>query len=306
MKKRSIIIDTDPGIDDAVAIAVALFSKKLDVKLLTTVAGNVKVEQVTSNLLKLLKFWGKKIPVAMGASTPIIEPFVDASNVHGVSGLAGYSFPEEDSDLLLKENAVEAMRRVLEECSEKLTLVPIGPLTNIAYLLRLYPNIKEKIAEIVLMGGSTTRGNKGIMSEFNIATDPEAAKIVFSSGIPIVMAGLDVGWNALVYPDDSLRIKNLNKTGNMIYHLFQHYRGGSLKTGLKMYDCCAIAYLLEPEMFETVDTYVNVEIKGEYTRGVTLVDLKGYLKQESNTKVCINIDNKMFINWLMSSLEQCN
>lgn len=305
MSRKSIIVDTDPGIDDAVAIAVALFSEKLDIKLFTTVAGNVSVQQVTDNLLKLLKFWNKKIPVAMGAKNPIIEPFVDASNVHGITGLAGYNFPKGDNSLLLKENAVEAMQKVLSESSEKITLVPIGPLTNIAYLLRLYPEVKDKIAEIVLMGGSATRGNKGVMSEFNIATDPEAAKIVFTSGIPIVMAGLDVGWNALVYPEDSLKIKNLNETGNMIYQLFQHYRGGSLKTGLKMYDSCAIAYLLEPSMFEVVDTYVDIELRGEYTRGTTLVDLRGYLKKSNNARVCLGIDNKKFIDWLLSSLEKC-
>ena len=305
MKKRSIIIDTDPGIDDAVAIAIALFSEELNVKLFTTVAGNVSVEQVTNNLLKLLMFWDKKIPVAMGAASPIIEPFIDASNVHGSTGLSGYDFPAPNYSLLLKEHAVEALRRTLSESEDKITIVPIGPLTNIAYLLRLYPEIKPKISEIVLMGGSTTRGNKSIMAEFNIATDPEAAKIVFDSGVPIVMAGLDVGLNALVYPQHSFEIKNLNQTGNMIYHLFQHYRGGSMKTGLKMYDSCAIAYLLKPEIFNVIDTYVEIELKGENTRGVTLVDLKGYLKKPNNAKVCLNIDSEKFIDWLIYSLKKC-
>lgn len=197
MKKQPIIIDTDPGIDDALAIAIALFSGELDVKLITTVAGNVSLEHVTNNTLKLLSFWEKDIPVAAGADRPLIEPLVDASNVHGVTGMEGFDFPEPKKELLLEEHAVNAMRRVIMESPEPITLVPIAPLTNIALLFTMYPEVKKNIKEIVMMGGSAGRGNKGVMSEFNIATDPEAAKIVFDSGLPIVMAGLDVGWKAL-------------------------------------------------------------------------------------------------------------
>lgn len=304
-KKRPIIIDTDPGIDDAVAIAIALFSKELDVKLFTTIAGNVGVDMVTNNLLKLLKFWDKKIPVAIGANRPLVEPLVDASNVHGSSGMDGYDFPEPDTSLLLKEHAVIAIYNVLKNSKEKVTLVPIGPLTNIALLLRLYPDSVNYIEEIVLMGGSATRGNKGVMSEFNIATDPEAAKIVFSSNLPIVMAGLDVGLKSLVYPEDSQIIKGLNKTGDMIYSLFQKYRGGSMKTGLKMYDSTAIAYLLNPEMYEVVDTFVDIELNGALTRGTTVVDLKGYLKQPANAKVCIDVNPDTFREWLIDALKAC-
>ncbi len=304
-KKLPIIIDTDPGIDDAVAIAVALFSEKLDVKLITTVAGNVSLEKVTMNTLKLLKFWNKKIPVAQGASEPLIRPSMDASNVHGNSGMDGYDFEDGDLSLLLKENAVEAMYKTIMSCEEKITIMPIGPLTNIALLLKVYPQVKKKIEEIVLMGGSTTRGNKGVMSEFNIAVDPEAAKIVFSSGVPIVMAGLDVGWKALVYPEDSAQIKTFNRTGDMLYSLFQHYRGRGLKNGLKMYDTCAVAYLLKPEMFEVAHTFVDIELVGALTAGTTVVDLKGYLKQTENAKVCVDIDQEMFKNWLLNALKKC-
>ncbi|QVK18395.1 ribonucleoside hydrolase RihC [Mycoplasmatota bacterium] len=305
MNKRPIIIDTDPGIDDAVAIAIALFSDELDVKLITTVAGNVSLDKVTSNALKLLKFWNKKIPVAKGANEPLIRPLEDASSVHGNSGMDGYEFETGDSSLLLKDNAVEAMYKTIMSSEEKITIMPIGPLTNIALLLKVYPQVKEKIEEIVLMGGSVTRGNKGVMSEFNIAIDPEAAKIVFSSGVPIVMAGLDVGWKALVYPEDSAKIKTFNRTGEMIYSLFQHYRGRGLRNGLKMYDSCAVAYLLKPEMFEVVNTFVDVELNGSLTTGTTVVDLKGYLKQPNNAKVCVDIDQEIFKNWLLNALKKC-
>ncbi len=306
MKKRAIIIDTDPGIDDALAIALAVFSEELDVKLITTVAGNVSIEKVTRNTMKLLTFFGKHIPVAQGAEKPLILPLVDASGVHGASGMEGFDFPEPDTTMLLNEKAVNAMYRVIMENEELTSIVAIGPLTNVALLLSLYPEVKEKIQEIVLMGGSASRGNKGVMSEFNIATDPEAAKIVFSSGLPLAMAGLDVGWKALVMPEDTMKLQTLGNVGEMAFSLFQRYRGGTFKTGLKMYDSCAIAYLLRPEMYEIVETFVDVELHGEMTKGCTLVDLKGYLKQQPNVKVCLDIDQNMFKEWFLDGIGKCN
>lgn len=305
MSKRPIIIDTDPGIDDALAIAIALFSQELDVKLITTVAGNVSLSKVTNNTLRLLHFFGKDVPVARGAERPLIEPLIDASNVHGASGMEGFDFPEAKEELLLKEHAVNAMYRVIMESDEPITLVPIAPLTNIAMLFSMYPEVKSNIKEIIMMGGSTTRGNKGVMSEFNIATDPEAAKIVFGAGVPIVMAGLDVGWKALVMPEDTEQLLEFGEVGKMAYCLFKKYRGGSFHTGLKMYDSCAIAYLLKPELFETVDAFVDVEVGNGLTRGCTVVDLKGYLKCESNTKVCIDVDGEAFRQWFLHAIKEC-
>ena len=152
MSKRPIIIDTDPGIDDALALAIALFSDELDVRLITTVAGNVSLENVTLNTLRLLTFFGKDVPVAKGAAKPLIVDFVDASNVHGKTGMEGYEFPEPKTELLLKENAVNAMYRAIMESPEPVTLVPIAALTNIALLFAVYPEVKEHIREIVMMG----------------------------------------------------------------------------------------------------------------------------------------------------------
>lgn len=306
MTTRPIIIDTDPGIDDAVALAIALYSEKLDVRLITTVAGNVGLDKVTFNALRLLKFYNKNVPVALGADRPLIKDPIDASDIHGSSGMDGFDFEEPSEELVLKENAVNAMYRVIMDSKEPMTIVPIGPLTNIALLLKMYPEVKNNIAEIVFMGGSASRGNAGVMSEFNIFADPEAAKIVFQSELPIVMVGLDVGLKALVYPEDSAQLKDMNKTGNMIYQLFQKYRGGSMKTGLKMYDSTAIAYLLQPEMFQVVDTFLDVELHGTMTTGCTIVDLKGYLGKPHNAKVCIDIDPQMFKQWFMDSLKKCN
>lgn len=304
--KKPIIIDTDPGIDDAVAIAIALYSEELDVKLITSVHGNVGIDKTTANCLKLLKFFKRNIKVAQGAELPLIRASSEAKSVHGESGMDGYDFGEIDDFLLLKENAVNAMYKVIMESPDKITILAIGPLTNLALLLKVYPEVKNNIEEIVLMGGSTARGNMGVMSEFNINADPDAAKIVFMSKIPIAVAPLDVGLKALVYPVDSSKIKEFNETGKMIYSLFQHYRSFGLRNGLKMYDSCAVAYLLKPEMFTIEETFVDVEICGEYTVGTTVVDLKNYLKKEPNAKVCIDIDQNMFKEWLLDSLKKCN
>jgi len=285
---------------------LVLFSDELDVKLITTVSGNVSLDKVTNNALKLLTFWNKKVPVAAGAKNPLFRVNKDASGVHGLSGMDGFEFGEPDYSLLLKEHAVLAMKNLILSSEEKITIVAIGPLTNIALLLSTYPEVKDNIEEIVMMGGSAGRGNYGVLAEFNVGFDPEAANIVFKSSVNIVMAGLDVGWKALVFHEDSLKIKSQNKTGEMIYALFQKYRGGSLKTGLKMYDSCAIAYLLNKEMYETVFTHVEIETKGEYTSGATLVDLKGYLKKEPNATVCMDIDRTMFSQWLLKALSKCS
>ena len=303
--KRQIIIDTDPGIDDAVAIAISLFSEEFDVKLLTSVMGNVSVQKTTNNILKLLKFFGKNIPVAIGANKPLIREITDASNVHGESGMDGYDFEEGDQKLIANDHAVNAIYKVLKVAKEKVTIIAIGPLTNIALLLKLYPEINNKIEELVLMGGSTARGNKGVMSEFNIHVDPEAAKIVLNSGIKIVVAPLDVGLKALLYPEDTSKIKSLNKTGEMLYSLFLHYRGFGLKNGLKMYDSCAIAYLLKPEMFQIVESFADIELCGEYSYGGMIVDLKNYLKRDANVRICIDINDEMFRVWLIEAIGRC-
>ena len=155
------------------------------------------------------------------------------------------------------------------------------------------------------MGGALGRGNSGVLSEFNIEVDPEAARIVFESGIPLVMAPLEVGKKALIYPDESEAIQKMNKTGDMLYHLFKKYRGGSFETGLTMYDSFAIAYLLKPEMFEMKQTFVGIELTGEYTSGATIVDLDNLLGKEENCEVCIDVDEAIFKQWFKDGLKQC-
>lgn len=211
MKQIPLIIDTDPGIDDAVAIALAVFNPRFDVRLITTVAGNVSIEATTTNALKLMAYYGKDVPVARGAAEPLIRQLDDASDIHGKTGMEGFDFPEPKTELLLDKHAVEAMRDEIMASAEPVTVMPIGPLTNIALLLKTFPEVKSRIERIVLMGGSVTRGNKGVMAEFNIFVDPEAAKIVLTSGLDITMATLDAGLGTVIPPEKTAQLKDMGK-----------------------------------------------------------------------------------------------
>ncbi|MBV6713373.1 ribonucleoside hydrolase RihC [Paenibacillus chitinolyticus] len=301
VRKTPIIIDTDPGIDDAVAIGVALHHESLDVKLLTTVAGNVSVDKTTQNALKLIEFFGTGTPVARGAKQPLCMPYEDSSHIHGESGMGGYEFPEPTTNIHA-EHAVHAIRETIMRSEEKITLVPIGPLTNIALFLAMYPELKPRIERIVLMGGSASAGNHTQTAEYNIYADPEAAKMVFASGLDITLVGLDVTRKATLTPDNVVKIRDLNETGNMLYSMFQHYRGGSLKTGLKMHDLCAIAYIVKPELFKTQKYFVDVENAGVYTVGTTIVDQNNRYNKEPNVNVCLDIDVDAFRTWAIECI----
>ncbi|ELY2858892.1 ribonucleoside hydrolase RihC [Cronobacter sakazakii] len=301
MTKTPIILDTDPGIDDAVAIAAALFSPALDLQLITTVAGNVSVEKTTRNALQLLHFWNADVPVAQGTATPLVRPLRDAASVHGESGMEGYEFVEHDR-LTLDVPAFQAIYERLTAATEPLTLVTIGPLTNIALLLTHYPACKAKIKRLVMMGGSAGRGNFTPNAEFNIAIDPEAAARVFDSGIEIVMCGLDVTNQAVLTPDYLAALPSLNRTGKMLHALFSHYRSGSMTTGLRMHDLCAIAWLVKPELFTLKSCFVAVETRGDYTAGTTVVDIEGKLNRPVNAQVALGIDVAAFRDWVAQTL----
>lgn len=299
-KKKKIIIDTDPGIDDAVALAIALNHPNLSVELITTVAGNVNVSYTTSNALKLVEFFNKDVPVAKGCDKPLLGELEDSSEIHGESGMDGYTFPDP-SIKPMNQHAVEAMRQLLLDSTEPITIVPIAALTNIALLLTMYPEVKSKIKEIVLMGGSLSRGNTNTSAEFNIYVDPVAAEIVFQSGLDITMVGLDVTSTAVLTNNETEKIKHLGKVGEMFWSLFQHYRGGSLKTGLKMHDVCAIAYLTNPELFQTQKTHVSVALNGP-AAGATVADLKMKYHTKTNVNVCLEINITEFREWVIKNL----
>lgn len=301
---RKIIIDTDPGIDDAVALALAIRSEELDLKLITTVAGNVDVEKTTKNALKLVEFFNVDIPVAKGCAFPILKKLENAADIHGETGMAGYDFPEPKREVL-KVHAVEALRETIMNSDEKITLVPIASLTNIALLFTMYPEVKEKIEEITMMGGSLTSGNTTTAAEFNIYVDPHAASVVFQSGVKINMVGLDVTRQAVLHHENSLKIKETGEVGEMFYSMFQHYRGGSLKNGLRVHDACAIAFLLKPELFETKECYIDVVTEG-YAAGALVADgaIKKNADKKPNVNVCTKVDGEKFEEWIVNEFRK--
>lgn len=301
MKRRSVILSTDPGIDDAVAMALALFSEELDVKLICPIFGNVSLEHTKANTEKLLTLYNKTSEVVSGSARPLLRDAINASEIHGESGMDGYDFPDATIFADSSRTAVEAMHEVVSQ-AEQTTLVGIGPLTDIALFLHLYPQDLAKIDRIVVMGGSLGRGNYGVLSEFNFAADPEASKIVFNSGLPIQVAPLEVGNQAKIMPEVADKIRSFGEIGEMIYQLFTKYRNGSFEAGLNMYDALAIALIVKPEMFEIVSTRVEIETTASLTYGASLIDLENYLDLPANAEVAIRVDPIQFEEWFVETL----
>lgn len=300
---RKIIIDTDPGIDDAAALTIALNNPELDVEMITTVAGNVNLAYTTENAKKILDFFDKDTPLARGNSLPLLREYEDASQFHGETGMNGYDFPESNRQLLPEHAVVEMKNRVLA-AEEKVTLVTIGPLTNAALLLSMYPEVKRKIEEIVIMGGSTIGGNTNTSAEFNIKVDPHAAQMVINSGLPITIFGLRVTTRALLTKTDIEKVKTLGPAGDMLYSLFTHYRGGDLdQAGLMMHDICTICYLLEPEIFKYQETQLEVAVDGP-AAGTTVADLAGRYTAEKNVKLAVAIDQEKFRDWVLAEISK--
>lgn len=287
---KPLIIDTDPGIDDAAAITLLVDEPAFDIKLIASVSGNVGIGHTTNNALKLLTFLGRRIPVARGAAAPLMRDNRFATEAHGKSGMGSFEFPEPDDSLLTEDNAVLEERKVLMESTEPVTILTLGPLTNIALLLATFPEVKGHIERIVSMGGSTERGNIGVYGEFNISVDPEAAKMVFRSGLPITMVGLDIGRKAHLIPNDLDDLEAAGEVGKMVGSLFRSYDGGHIEEGIKMYDPSAAMVLIEPELFTMRSAFVDVEISSPITLGATAVDYDGILSEEKNSDVCVDVD----------------
>ena len=305
--RKNIIIDCDPGIDDAIAILLAAANDdKLNILGITTVTGNQSIEKVTTNALKLVSFLNRDIKVAKGADTPLIREKRVVESVHGKTGMGNYELPEPSSKIA-SENAVEFLKNTLLSSNEKITLVPIGPLTNIALLFKVYPEVKEKIDEIVIMGGAISGGNVTPTAEFNIWADPEAAKIVFASGVRIVMNGLDVTHSAGLYRDDvNELLKSKGRVSNMCGEILSFYfNGDHVKNGTftPIHDACAIMYLLHPELYSYKYMPVDVDCSFSLNRGMTVGDNREWIKyDESNPKVLMDIDTVKFRELLLEAI----
>lgn len=304
MSRTPVTIDTDPGIDDAAAICCALFSSELDVRLITTVAGNVGVEATTTNALKLLTFLDKRVPVAKGAEGPLAGGHVAARGFHGVTGLDGWDFDKPDVSPLLTESAEAAMCRVICASEVPMTLVTLAPLTNVGRLFLNHPEVTDRIERIVCMGGPGLGADAASLVEFNISTDPEAASIVFSSGVPLTMAGLDMGWAASFTQADLKRLSTLNQTGAMLSAILRRYRSRSKgqQTGVATYDVHAVACLLKPELYECQSCHVSVGVEGTERGRLTAAPTE---EDEANAFVCTSVNAEGFEEWFFSTIYRC-
>jgi inosine-uridine nucleoside N-ribohydrolase len=301
-----ILIDCDPGHDDAIALLLALASPEVDLLGITTVAGNQTLEKTTANALKILEFVGRTgVPVAAGAPRPLVrEPYV-AAYVHGETGMDGPDLPAPRT-APVSEHAVDFLAAKLTASPEPVTLIPVGPLTNVGLLLARYPEAADRIDRIVLMGGAIAEGNVTPAAEFNIWADPEAASRVFTSGIDVTMIGLDVTHKALFRPADSERLAATGRVGRLVAELFGFYQQFHSEQygwdGSPVHDAVAVAHVVRPGIVHTADRGVVVDCGGELSRGRTYVDLWGRAHWEPNAHVAVDIDAQGFVDFLVERL----
>ena len=307
--KQKIIIDTDPGQDDAVAILLALASPELDILGITAVAGNVPLKLTEKNARKICELAGKpETRVFAGASRPLMRQLVTAEEVHGKTGLDGPDLPEPTMPLE-SQNAVDfIVETLMREEPGSVTLCPLGPLTNIALALIREPRIASRIGRIVLMGGGFFEGgNVTPAAEFNIYVDPHAADVVFRSGAPIVMMPLDVTHKVLTRAGRVAAIRALASkvgvaTAQMLefFERFDEEKYGS--DGGPLHDPCVIAWLLRPELFKGRECNVIVETGSELTMGMTVIDWWGVTKRPKNATVMRDVDDEGFFALLVDRL----
>ena len=298
MEKTKIILDCDPGHDDAVAIMLAAREPSLELLGVSVVAGNQTLENTQRNARNVLQWLGADIPVYAGCDRPMVRDKVIAADIHGSTGLDGPVFPPLTKKLE-PEHAVQFLIRTLLESEGDITVVTTGPMTNLAMAMRLEPKITEKIRRIVLMGGSFTNGNVTPAAEFNIIADAEAASVCFRSGRPITMVGLDVTRKALCYPEI---VERMGRIGNRASNLFVALMGHFCKTqkqifgweGGPLHDPVTIAYLIDPEVLVTKPMNVQIDIRSTQSYGRTNCDYYGYQKLPPTAEVAVDIDVARF------------
>ena len=292
-----VLIDTDPGIDDAAAILVALASAEIDVIGLTTVAGNVGLAKTTTNALRILELAGVDRPVAAGAADALIRPVVDrddAQSVHGEDGFGEWSRPAA-SGRAVPEHAIDFIARQAAEAP--LTIVAIGPLTNIAMLLARHPSAAERIERLVIMGGARLEGNATPAAEFNIWLDPEAAARVFASDIPIALFPLDITRQAILTRDEVDRLSGSGEIGEALAALIRFYDIGEHDPAFgdllaPLHDVLTVLHLVQPEAMTYVDASISVDCGDSISRGATLVDTSAGVTK--NAIVGVQLDREAF------------
>ena len=309
MLPRSIIIDTDPGVDDAVAILLALASPEFDLLGLTTVAGNVGIAKTTENALRISGLGGRPdLAVRAGCDRPLLMPLETAEVPHGANGLGDVEVPPTGRTAGTQHAVDWLIDTIKAKPAQAVTLCPIGPLTNIALMLRRAPELAEHIREIVLMGGASTfGGNVTPVAEYNIYADPHAAEIVFGSGIPMVVVPLDCTHAALMPPTFFQGLRGLGSPlGDLLPAMLSRYQNYDVETrettGGPLHDAHVIAYLLKPDLYTGRDCAVAIETSSPLTRGMTIVDWLGKTGKPKNAKVLTAVDADGFFQLVLDRL----
>lgn len=298
-----LILDTDPGHDDAIALLLALASPEVEVLGVTSVSGNQTLEKTTTNALKILEFVDRTdIPVHVGCDRPLVREQWAAAYVHGESGLDGPDLPDPTTQPA-EGHAIDFIAETVQE-NDDVVLVPVGPLTNVGLLLARYPGIESRIARIVLMGGAIAEGNVTPAAEFNIWADPEAAHRVFTSGIDVTMVGLDVTHKALFTQAHIGRLAG--RVGEMVTELLRFYdtfhRTVYNFEGSPIHDALAVAHVLNPDLVGTLKRNVEIDTESELCRGRTVVDLWQRTDREPNAHVGVEVDSDGFLELLVERI----
>ncbi|WP_165822628.1 nucleoside hydrolase [Paenibacillus montanisoli] len=314
MAKIPCLIDCDTGMDDAIALICALLSQdRLDLKAITTVAGCVEVDKTSRNTLNIVDSLGSQIPVIRGAEAPLQRELYVAIS-HGTSGLGDVVVPEAKR-ALQEMDAVDMIYRCAVECEGKLQLLVTGPLTNVAKALTRYPAITSLIEKITIMGGALRGGNMTQASEFNIWVDPEAADIVFRSGISLTMVGLDVTLKTELpqYVYEQVRAMD-NPFASLAADVFSYMMRRNSLTGVSLYgsveldpahmhDVLAMAVVVRPDLIKTEPHYIEVELAGSCTRGMTVADFNDVMNKQPNVDAAVDVDLDAFWAWMLELLE---
>lgn len=310
MEKKKIILDCDPGHDDAVAIILAAKSEKIDLLGITVVAGNQTLEKTQVNARNVCQCLGIDVPVYAGCGRPMIREKMVAADIHGETGLDGPVF-EPLTKPLEDKHAVNFIIDTLLASDGDITMVTTGPMTNLAMAMRMEPQIILKIQQIVLMGGAYTNGNVTPAAEFNIIADADAAYVCFTSGRPITMVGLDVTRKALCYP---AIVERMSKVGNKASKLFVDLMGHFCRTqkevfgweGGPLHDPITIAYLIDPTVLTVKPMHAEIDIRSVQSYGRTNCDFFGYQKLAPTADVAIDIDVEKFWNIVEDGLRKYN
>ncbi|OYO24952.1 ribonucleoside hydrolase [Enemella dayhoffiae] len=307
---RKIILDCDPGHDDAIAMLLAHGSPEVDLVAVTTVAGNQTLAKVTRNAQSVATVLGMRgVPIAAGCDRPLIRGQEVAHTIHGESGMDGPRLREPTTEIAPLHAVQLIVDLVMSHEPGELTLVPTGALTNIALAARLEPRIVERVREVVLMGGACHIGNWTPVAEFNIKTDPEAAQIVFGAGWPVTMVGLDVTHQALATPEVRRRIDAVGtEPARFVLELFDFF-GGTYRElngfdSPPVHDPCAVAYVIDPSVLTTRRTPLHVELTGSHTLGMTVADFRAEAPADCPTQVAVQLDFDRFWGLVVDALER--